>query len=87
MDGASITCLEVAWQTLWKSTSYFVDLSLHDRAFLQWQASLVAAACVACGRLCSNFEPVWSATLETTTGYPIQSLSQIMDLFLRYLFT
>uniref|UniRef100_A0A0P4WN69 Cyclin N-terminal domain-containing protein n=1 Tax=Scylla olivacea TaxID=85551 RepID=A0A0P4WN69_SCYOL len=83
VDGASITCLDIAWQTLWKSTSYFVDLSLHDRAFMQWPTSLVAAACVACGRLSSNFEPIWSATLETTTGYTIQSLSQIMDLFLR----
>ncbi|XP_063860233.1 cyclin-J-like isoform X2 [Scylla paramamosain] len=54
-----------------------------DRAFMQWPTSLVAAACVACGRLSSNFEPIWSATLETTTGYTIQSLSQIMDLFLR----
>ncbi|XP_063860243.1 cyclin-J-like protein isoform X3 [Scylla paramamosain] len=58
-------------------------IMLADRAFMQWPTSLVAAACVACGRLSSNFEPIWSATLETTTGYTIQSLSQIMDLFLR----
>lgn len=34
MDGANITSLSLAGQALWRSTAYFVDLSLHGKAAL-----------------------------------------------------
>lgn len=54
-----------------------------DQVFLQWRCSQVAAACVACGRLCCHLLPTWPVSLQATTGYHLQTLSQLMDLLFR----
>ncbi|XP_042879250.1 cyclin-J-like isoform X1 [Penaeus japonicus] len=83
MEGATLAEPALARQSLWKATAHFLDISLQDQVFLQWRCSQVAAACVACGRLCCHLLPTWPVSLQATTGYHLQSLSQLMDLLFR----
>ncbi|XP_071551157.1 cyclin-J isoform X3 [Panulirus ornatus] len=83
LEGARLTAPALTRQTLWRTTAHFLDISLQDKVFLEWPSSQVAAACVACGRLCCHLLPTWPVALQATTGYHLQSLSQLMDLFLR----
>nr|XP_027223385.1 cyclin-J-like protein isoform X2 [Penaeus vannamei] len=83
MEGATLAEPALARQSLWKATAHFLDISLQDQVFLQWRCSQVAAACVACGRLCCHLLPTWPVSLQATTGYHLQTLSQLMDLLFR----
>ncbi|XP_066974464.1 cyclin-J isoform X1 [Macrobrachium rosenbergii] len=83
MNGVNITVPSQAIKILWKATMDFLDITLQDQAFLQWRSSLVAAACLACGRFYCHLLPTWPLSLEMTTGYHLQKLSHIMDLLIR----
>lgn len=82
MEGTPITSPNVAAQTLWRATLYFLDLSIFDTVFLKWPNSQIAAACLACGRLSCQFVPTWPDALQKTTRYSIQSLARLMHLLL-----
>ncbi|XP_068218254.1 cyclin-J-like isoform X2 [Palaemon carinicauda] len=79
MKGITITNKLQASKLLWKETLDFLDRSIQDYLFLQWPSTQVAAACLACGRVNCDILPTWPLPLETTTGYTLQMLSQIMD--------
>ncbi|KAK4313704.1 hypothetical protein Pmani_014993 [Petrolisthes manimaculis] len=83
ISGNTITNTHLTRISLWNYTARFLDISLHDQGFLQWGNSLVAAGCVACGRLLCHFNPVWSNTLHRFTGYDLQALSEVMNLLIR----
>lgn len=46
-----------------------------DCSFVQMPASMVAAACVVCSRICLCLAPLWSSTLESVSGFKLEQLA------------
>ncbi|XP_029846656.2 cyclin-J isoform X3 [Ixodes scapularis] len=55
--------------------SYFLDTALKDYSFIKMPASMVAAACVACSRMCLHLQPLWSPMLENVSKYKLEQLT------------
>lgn len=62
--------------------SYFLDASLKDYMFMRAPASMVAASCVVCSRICLFLSPLWSGTLETVSSYKLEQLISCINRFL-----
>ena len=60
---------------------------ISDPEFISWKCSMIASACLACGREASSLQPIWPNFLKEITKYDISDFSHIMDYLKRYLIT
>ncbi|CAN7990109.1 unnamed protein product [Ixodes hexagonus] len=59
--------------------SYFLDTALKDHGFIKMPASMVAAACVVCSRMCLCLHPLWSPLLEDISMYTLEQLTPCVN--------
>lgn len=67
-----------------KYACFFADLSLQEIDFLVFDASLVAAACVAAARRALNFAHQWSPELIQMTSYSLNDIEPVLSLLWRF---